>query len=207
MAKFMILTLSFFTAISVSAAPEFKSADETNMIEELNPFDVNIEEQLLQMDAEYERETGMSAHLEEDESLEPEKAYCFRENCAVWIYVSKGSQTLTLYRDGYNQGSWPVSTGISGFGTPDFDRHPNGRIYTRYTSTRYPEGDYNGLGNMPYAIFIEGGFAIHGTPRGNWSRLGRPASHGCVRVHPEAAQYLNRLVRSYGTRHTWITVR
>lgn len=205
MSKFLMFALSLFAAASVSAATEFKSADETNMIEELNPFDENIEAQLQQMDADYERETGLSAHP--DERMSSKANACVRQDCPVYIYVSKSAQRLTLYVDGYARGTWAVSSGMAGHETPDFDRHPDGRIYTRYTSTKYPEGDYNGLGNMPYAVFIQGGFAIHGTPRGNWARLGRPASHGCIRIHPDNAQYINSLVRSYGVRNTWITVR
>ena len=91
--------------------------------------------------------------------------------------------------------------------TPNFDRHPDGRFYDYYDSTKYPGGDYKGLGNMPYAVFIEGGFALHGTPQGNWPWLGRPASHGCVRQHPDDAFRLNRLVRATGVANVWITVR
>ena len=41
-----------------------------------------------------------------------------------------------------------------------------------------------------------GGYAIHGT--GAIRQLGRPASHGCVRLHPANARALYRLVGSYG---------
>jgi lipoprotein-anchoring transpeptidase ErfK/SrfK len=59
---------------------------------------------------------------------------------------------------------------------------------------------------MPYAVFIEGGFAIHGTMRSNWKYLGQRASHGCVRLHPDNAFIVNRLVRQYGVENTWIQV-
>jgi len=113
---------------------------------------------------------------------------------------------MYVYINGSLQASWSVSTGMPGYGTPDFDKHPDGRIYDRYTSTKYPGGDWNGLGNMPYAVFIRGGFALHGTPRSNWSKLGRPASHGCIRMHPDNAYWFNRLVRQHGVSNVWITV-
>jgi len=47
---------------------------------------------------------------------------------------------------------------------------------------------------MPYSIFFTGGYAIHGTPHvGN---LGRPASHGCVRLSPANARTLYGIVKN-----------
>lgn len=59
---------------------------------------------------------------------------------------------------------------------------------------------------MPYAVFIEGGFAIHGTTVGNFKYLGTRASHGCIRLHPDNGRIFNHLVRQYGIRDTWVTV-
>lgn len=178
-----------------------------NMLEHINPFDPNVEQILDQYDKIYEQETGKSAHINTvmDDILGPFGG-CQRGGCAIWAQVVKSSQRMYLYVNGSVQGSWAVSTGMAGYGTPNFDRHPNGRIYDRYTSTKYPEGDYNGLGNMPYAVFITGGYALHGTPKGNWPKLGKPASHGCIRMHPDNAYSFNRMVRSYGISRVWITV-
>ena len=131
---------------------------------------------------------------------------CVREQCEVWAQVVRSTQTMYLYIRGQLQGTWKISSGIPGRGTPNFDKHPDGRIYDRYTSLKFPGGDYQGLGNMPYAVFISGGFAIHGTAQSNWKRLGSKASHGCIRIHPDNAYYFNRLVRQVGVRYTWITV-
>jgi lipoprotein-anchoring transpeptidase ErfK/SrfK len=57
---------------------------------------------------------------------------------------------------------------------------------------------------MPHSIFFHHGFAIHGT--GYVSRLGRPASHGCVRLHPNNAATLFALVKEHGMRRTTITI-
>jgi hypothetical protein len=43
---------------------------------------------------------------------------------------------------------------------------------------------------MPYAVFFNGGYAVHATF--DLKRLGRPASHGCIRLHPENAAEFSR---------------
>lgn len=35
---------------------------------------------------------------------------------------------------------------------------------------------------------------IHGTREHNWPKLGSPASHGCIRVHPDEARWLHKNV-------------
>jgi hypothetical protein len=177
--------------------------------DELDPFAPDVEQTLKAFDAVYEKTTGQSAHLDDivDLATGADNLFvqsCYRQTCPLWIHVDKSSQTLTMYINGNQAGRWLVSSGIPGRDTPDFDTHPDGRIYHAYTSKKYPEGDYHGLGNMPYAIFIQGGFALHGTPF--MGKLGRKASHGCIRMHPDNAARLNGLVRSYGVRSTWITV-
>jgi lipoprotein-anchoring transpeptidase ErfK/SrfK len=50
---------------------------------------------------------------------------------------------------------------------------------------------------MPYSIFFtDAGHAIHGSHA--VSRLGRPASHGCVRLAPANARTLFDLVKAEG---------
>src|SRR5258708_39179594 len=46
---------------------------------------------------------------------------------------------------------------------------------------------------MPYSIFFDGGYALHGSYE--ISHLGRPASHGCIRLHPKTAAILFSLVQ------------
>jgi lipoprotein-anchoring transpeptidase ErfK/SrfK len=57
---------------------------------------------------------------------------------------------------------------------------------------------------MPYSIFFKGGYAIHGTY--SVKQLGRPASHGCVRLHPDNAAALFGLVKQAGMSNTRIIV-
>jgi lipoprotein-anchoring transpeptidase ErfK/SrfK len=57
---------------------------------------------------------------------------------------------------------------------------------------------------MPHSIFFHKGYAIHGT---NYiSRLGGPASHGCVRLHPANAAMLFALVQRAGLSNTSIVI-
>lgn len=190
--------------------------EPTDMVEdttEFDPYAPNAEEQLREFDKVYEQETGLPAHLEtspfnlnpEFNSLYSAVSGCVRDTCTVYLAISKAEQKARLFVNGILQGEYAVSSGL-GNRTPDFDRQPNGRIYDKKTSGKYPGGDYNGLGNMPYAVFIEGAFAVHGTPKSNWSKLGKKASHGCIRMHPDNAYIFNRLVRQYGVKNTWITV-
>ena len=189
---------------TLAQAPVVQQASsEDSALDELDPFAPNINDQLNAMDQAYEQATGESAHLP---NLDFFSTGCRREACAIWARVEKSEQKLYLYVNGEIQGVFDTSTGIPGRDTPNFDRHPDGRIYDRYTSTKFPGGDYNGLGNMPYAVFITGGFAIHGTGKSNWKKLGHVASHGCIRIHPDNAYVFNRLVRQYGVGNTWITV-
>jgi hypothetical protein len=50
---------------------------------------------------------------------------------------------------------------------------------------------------MPWSMFFNGGIAIHGATPEEYIYLGRPVSHGCVRLHPENAKalYENILAR------------
>ncbi len=185
-----------------------KAAKANTALDELDPYAPNVEEQLNALDKQYEKSTGVSPFIVEDlfDTGFGDRG-CVRDACAVWAQVVKSTQRLYLYQNGQLINTWLVSTGLEpGHGTPNFDTHPNGRIYDAYTSGKYPGGDYNGLGNMPYAVFIKGGFAIHGTGRGNWRKLGNKASHGCIRVHPDNALIFNRLVRENGIKNVWITV-
>jgi lipoprotein-anchoring transpeptidase ErfK/SrfK len=57
---------------------------------------------------------------------------------------------------------------------------------------------------MPHSIFFHGGYAIHGSYE--IRRLGGPASHGCVRLHPVHAAALFALVQKYGSGNTRIVI-
>lgn len=198
MKKLSTMFLSGIFLLSSSAFTQTNSGP--NILDELDPTDPRINEILRYYDNEYFKATGEPA------ILGSEKGTCHRSGCIVWANIRIAEQKLDLYVNGVMTYTWQVSTGRRGKTTPFFDQNPNGRIYDHYSSSTYPGGDYNGLGNMPYAVFIRGGYAIHGTTRSHWPELGAPASSGCVRLHPDHALIFNRLVRASGVGETWITV-
>jgi L,D-transpeptidase catalytic domain len=104
---------------------------------------------------------------------------------------------MSVAVDGATRYTFPVSTGRAGFGTPNGTYHPE-RLARTWFSKKY----YNSP--MPHSIFFHGGFAIHGSYE--ISRLGGPASHGCVRLHPSNAATLYALVQREGTENTRIVV-
>ncbi len=131
---------------------------------------------------------------------------CAGANCPVYAHVSKNDQRLYLYMNGEPLDTFVTSTGMAGKTTPDFNTKPDGRMFRKYSSHKFPGGSWHGLGNMPYAVFIQGGYAIHGTTEGNIKILGRPASHGCIRLHPYNAKVFYNLAKMVGRENVWIRV-
>jgi len=86
---------------------------------------------------------------------------------------------------------WPISSGRRGYVTPRGHFRPTALKRMHY-SRKYDNAP------MPYSIFFRGGYAIHGTNA--VGLLGRPASHGCVRLAPGAAARLFSMVRRDGAR-------
>jgi lipoprotein-anchoring transpeptidase ErfK/SrfK len=127
-------------------------------------------------------------------------------DCAVWANVSLAEQKLYLYENGILIDTFKISSGDRKHKTPSMDRKFTGRMYKKYTSKKFPGGNYMGLGNMPYVMFIRGGYAIHGTTPGNFALLGKPASHGCIRLHPDHAKVFYELIEKNGVENVWITV-
>jgi len=113
------------------------------------------------------------------------------------VHIDKSSQRMAVSVDGLRRYNWPVSTGRSGYGTPSGVFQPQ-MMARRWFSRRY----YNSP--MPHAIFFYHGFAIHGTYE--LSRLGGPAAHGCVRLHPSHAAALFALVGRNGPVNTRIVI-
>lgn len=120
-------------------------------------------------------------------------------NAAAGVVVSidQSAQQMTVSVDGAVRHVWAVSTGRRGYGTPNGHFRPQW-MARRYFSRKY----YNSP--MPHSIFFHKGFAIHGTD--NVSRLGGPASHGCVRLRPANAAILFDLVKEHGKKNTRIVV-
>ncbi len=122
---------------------------------------------------------------------------CGSAQAEVLIQIDKSAQRMTVTVDGAQTHVWAVSTGRAGYGTPNGQFRPQW-MARRWFSRKY----YNSP--MPYSIFFHKGYAIHGT---NYiRRLGGPASHGCVRLHPGNAATLFALVNQHGKSKTRIVV-
>jgi lipoprotein-anchoring transpeptidase ErfK/SrfK len=115
----------------------------------------------------------------------------------VVVTIDKSTQRMSVAVDGATRYSFAVSTGRAGYGTPNGTYHPE-RLARTWFSKKY----YNSP--MPHSIFFHGGFAIHGSYE--ISRLGGPASHGCVRLHPSNAATLYALVQQEGVGNTRIVI-
>jgi lipoprotein-anchoring transpeptidase ErfK/SrfK len=110
-------------------------------------------------------------------------------NAGVVVRVSKSRQMMYVYVDGVLERAWPVSTARGGYSTPSGNYRPT--AFDRFhRSSKYHNSP------MPHSIFFRGGYAIHGSY--DVGHLGRPASHGCIRLHPEHASELYGLVRGSG---------
>lgn len=111
--------------------------------------------------------------------------------------VDISDQRMYVYVENMLVYTWPVSTGRRGHATP------TGRYQPQWLSARHRSRKYDNA-PMPWSVFFHDGYAVHGTT--DLRRLGRIASHGCVRLHPDNAKTFYRLVENYGKRATLITV-
>ena len=116
---------------------------------------------------------------------------------SILISISRATQQMSVQVDGYPMYTWAVSTGAGRLGTPAGTFRPQ-RMARQWYSSMY----YNSP--MPYSIFFHRGYAIHGTNAIN--RLGGPASHGCIRLHPQNAATLFDLVQRDGMANTLIVI-
>jgi lipoprotein-anchoring transpeptidase ErfK/SrfK len=116
----------------------------------------------------------------------------------ILVVIDKPTQEMKVLVDGVERYSWKVSTGIRRYDTPA----------GTYTARSMNEIWYSKQWDdapMPHAIFFtKKGHAIHGTEETR--RLGRPASHGCVRLAPENATILFGLVKEIGLNNTEIVL-
>jgi lipoprotein-anchoring transpeptidase ErfK/SrfK len=111
--------------------------------------------------------------------------------------VSLSSQTMTVMHGGKVRYVWPVSTARAGKVTP------TGSWSAKYLKRHHRSSRYNNA-PMPYSIFYSGNFAVHGTNA--VSRLGSPASAGCIRLSRSNAATLFAMVQRAGVRSTRIVV-
>jgi lipoprotein-anchoring transpeptidase ErfK/SrfK len=115
----------------------------------------------------------------------------------VSVLIDISQQTMTVSVNGWHYADWQVSTARRGYWTPRGSFQPY-LLKLMHYSRKFDNSP------MPHSIFFHGGYAIHGT---YYVRaLGRPASHGCVRLAPANAARLYNLVQQYGKDDTQIVI-
>ncbi|WP_064691923.1 L,D-transpeptidase [Rhizobium aegyptiacum] len=111
--------------------------------------------------------------------------------------ISIDKQTMTVTENGFVKYRWKVSTARRGYVTP------TGTWSAKWLSRDHRSRKYDNA-PMPYAVFFNGGYAVHATF--DLKRLGRPASHGCVRLHPDNAAQFFSLARQAGLANTRVVI-
>lgn len=105
------------------------------------------------------------------------------------IEISIAQQVLTAWQDGVVVMRFKISTGRPGY------RTPKGVFSVRAKGLRWWSRKWSVW--MPYAMNFYSNYNLHGLPYASdptrligASQLGRPASHGCVRIGPDDARAL-----------------
>jgi lipoprotein-anchoring transpeptidase ErfK/SrfK len=111
--------------------------------------------------------------------------------------INLTTQQLTVTSGGKVLHVWPISSGRVGFETPRGTFRPQWAAKMHF-SKKYDDAP------MPHSVFFNGGVATHATQATHL--LGRPASHGCVRLSPSAASTFYALVHKHGYHSTRIAV-
>lgn len=114
----------------------------------------------------------------------------------VSVRIDLASQRMSVTTTDGEAYNWAISSGRKGFRSPNGVYRPI-RLERSWYSRKYD-------GAMPHSVFFRGGYAIHGTTA--VGALGRPASHGCIRLHPAHAAKLFALVRKHGAGKTTIAL-
>ena len=114
------------------------------------------------------------------------------------VVIDKSIQRMFVYLNDELLYSFRVSTARRGYWTP------NG-VFKPYSLERMHYSRKYHNSPMPWSVFFKGGYAIHGTY--SIGRLGHPASHGCVRVHPKNAKKIYHLIKKVGKKNTKIIIK
>jgi lipoprotein-anchoring transpeptidase ErfK/SrfK len=114
----------------------------------------------------------------------------------VIIFIDKSEQKMIVETD-TDAFMWDISTARKGYSTPTGVFKPY-LMKPMHYSRKYDNAP------MPNSIFFVGGYAIHATY--DIKNLGRPASHGCIRLAPQNAKWLYQIVSEYGKENTTILI-
>jgi TonB family protein len=116
----------------------------------------------------------------------------------ILVVIDKSTQEMKVFVDNVERYTWKVSTGLPGYETPS-------GTYTARSMNKIWYSKQWDDAPMPHAIFFtKKGHAIHGTDE--TKKLGRLASHGCVRLAPKNARTLFALIKEKGLKDTKIVL-
>ena len=167
---------------AASPGPDNEKAAEPGTQPESNPFTGQPESSTVQPESE-----ATSANSEPTQN-----------GSQILININKSRQEMTVFVDGIERYTWPVSTGGPGYATPSGS----------FTASSMNELWYSKQWDnapMPNSIFFtKEGHAIHGSYE--TKKLGRAVSHGCVRLSPENAKTLYALVEEQGLENTKVVL-
>ena len=114
------------------------------------------------------------------------------------VEIDKAAQRMTVTVNGQQVYKWPVATGGIDYDTPNGQFKPF-RMEIDHHSDEWDNAP------MPYSIFFTmTGNAIHGTYEQR--SLGRPVSHGCVRLSLANAATLWGLVKQQKMANTSVVI-
>ncbi len=116
---------------------------------------------------------------------------------ALLARIDIAAQTMTVSENGITRYQWKVSTARPGYVTP------TGNYTAKWLSRDHHSKKYDNA-PMPFAVFFNGGYAVHGTTEVR--RLGRPASHGCVRLQTANAAVFFSMASEAGLENTRIVI-
>ena len=216
--RFLLLIGMLFFSASLYALPETEAGVDTqtlqhleeqlkavqNKIHQVKHEIKEISQEIQQADEvviedtpQLSRHTTKQPPSHTSSSSVQEKNHDRLGGAKVHISIDLSQQRMRVYRGGKLLYKWRVSTARRGYVTPTGTYRPLS-LERMHRSKLYHNSP------MPYSIFFRGNYAIHGTY--STRRLGRRASHGCVRLHPSHARKLFALVRRFGKSNTLIKI-
>ena len=119
------------------------------------------------------------------------------------LVVNIPAGRLSVYQGGTLVKSYPVSVGTSRHATPTANAAVRRMVWNpswtpppdaEWARNEKPKGPGwgNPMGRVKMHLFDD--YYVHGTPASNEHRLGRPASHGCIRMRNQDVMELAQMV-------------
>lgn len=121
----------------------------------------------------------------------------------LYVRVDKGVQKAWVVLNGQTLFTWDVSTANERLncgknGSFKKCQTPSGVFFPVLFKEYHYSRAWKAV--MPYSVFFDqDGDAFHAATASELMDLGRPASHGCVRLHPSHAKIFFELARNHHT--------